>query len=50
MLKSDLADVVIADGFNGNIVLKTMEGTASLMVNLLKTEIKKIQLVLWADL
>ena len=41
ILKSDLADVVIADGFNGNIVLKTMEGTASLMVNLLKTEIKK---------
>lgn len=41
MLKSDAVDVVIADGFDGNIVLKTMEGTASLIVNLLKSEVKK---------
>ena len=41
MLKSDAVDVVIADGFDGNIVLKTIEGTASLVVNVLKNEIKK---------
>lgn len=41
MLKSDLVDVVLADGFDGNLVLKTMEGTASLIVNVLKNEIKK---------
>ena len=41
MLKSDVADVVVADGFDGNIVLKTIEGTASLVVNMLKTEVKK---------
>ena len=41
MLKSDIADVVLADGFDGNIVLKSIEGTASLMVHLLKSEIKK---------
>ena len=40
-LKSDIADVVVADGFDGNIVLKTIEGTASLVVNMLKTEVKK---------
>lgn len=41
MIKSNKADVVVADGFDGNLVLKTMEGTASLIVNLMKTEIKK---------
>ena len=41
MLKSDIADVVLADGFDGNIVLKSIEGSASLIVNLLKNEIKK---------
>ena len=41
MLKSDSVDVVVADGFDGNIVLKTMEGTASLVVNMLKNEVKK---------
>ena len=41
ILKSDIADVVVADGFDGNIVLKTIEGTASLVVNMLKTEVKK---------
>ena len=41
MLKSDAVDVVIADGFDGNIVLKTIEGTASMVVNVLKNEIKK---------
>lgn len=41
MLKSDVVDVVVADGFDGNIVLKTIEGTASLIVSMLKSEIKK---------
>ncbi|TVL67206.1 phosphate acyltransferase PlsX [Brachyspira hyodysenteriae] len=41
MLKSDSVDVVVADGFDGNIVLKTIEGTASFVVNLLKEEVKK---------
>lgn len=41
MLKSDSADVVLSDGFSGNIVLKTIEGTGSLIVNLLKNEVKK---------
>ena len=41
MLKSDCVDVVVADGFDGNIVLKTIEGTAALVVNMLKTEVKK---------
>ena len=41
MLKSDVADVVLADGFDGNIVLKSIEGSASLIVNMLKSEIKK---------
>ncbi|MDO6992751.1 phosphate acyltransferase PlsX [Brachyspira innocens] len=41
MLKSDCVDVVVADGFDGNIVLKTIEGTAALVVNMLKAEVKK---------
>ncbi|WP_300756837.1 phosphate acyltransferase PlsX [uncultured Brachyspira sp.] len=41
MLKSDCVDVVVADGFDGNIVLKTIEGTAALVVNMLKSEVKK---------
>lgn len=41
MMKNDKADVVVADGFDGNLVLKTMEGAASLILNLMKTEIKK---------
>lgn len=41
MLKEDVVDVVVADGFDGNIVLKTMEGAGRLVVNLIKSEIKK---------
>ncbi|WP_157154176.1 phosphate acyltransferase PlsX [Brachyspira murdochii] len=41
MLKSDCVDVVVADGFDGNIVLKTIEGTAAFVVNMLKAEVKK---------
>ena len=41
MLKDDVVDVVVADGFDGNIVLKTMEGTGRMIVDLLKSEIKR---------
>jgi len=33
-------DVVVTDGFTGNIVLKTAEGTASFVKNLIENEIK----------
>ncbi len=35
------ADVIVSDGFTGNIALKTMEGTAKLISGMLKTTIKK---------
>lgn len=41
MLKENIVDVVVADGFDGNIILKTMEGTGKLVFNLIKSEIKK---------
>lgn len=37
-IKDGLADVIVTDGFSGNIALKTAEGT----VNFINTEIKKI--------
>ncbi|WP_041077507.1 phosphate acyltransferase PlsX [Thermotoga caldifontis] len=33
-------DVVVCDGFSGNVAMKTMEGTAKLIVTTLKNEIK----------
>ncbi len=41
MIKSGDADVVVTDGFNGNMVLKTMEGTASFVAGFIKTEVHK---------
>lgn len=35
-----VADVIVADGFTGNAVLKAIEGTLSSLFNLLKTTIK----------
>ena len=35
------ADVIVSDGFSGNIMLKTLEGTAEMLVDFLKAEIKK---------
>lgn len=32
-------DVVVMDGFTGNVVLKTIEGTASMLMRLIKTEV-----------
>ena len=34
------ADVVVADGFVGNVVIKTAEGVASMLLQLLRTNIK----------
>ena len=34
-------DVVVTDGFTGNVVLKTSEGVASTIINLMKQNIKK---------
>lgn len=39
-LMNGVADVVVADGFTGNAVLKTMEGTALNLMGSLKTSIK----------
>ena len=36
-----VVDVVVADGFSGNILLKTIEGTASFMAQMLKGMFKK---------
>jgi glycerol-3-phosphate acyltransferase PlsX len=35
------ADVLVSDGFAGNVMLKTLEGTAEMLVEFLKAEIKK---------
>lgn len=40
-LMNSVADVVVADGFTGNAVLKTMEGTALNLMGSLKTSIKE---------
>jgi glycerol-3-phosphate acyltransferase PlsX len=36
-----LADVLVADGFTGNVVLKTSEGVAQLLLTVMKQEIKR---------
>jgi glycerol-3-phosphate acyltransferase PlsX len=41
------ADVIVSDGFTGNIALKTMEGTAKLISNILKANIKRS---IWAKI
>lgn len=40
-LPNGKADVIVADGFTGNIALKSTEGTAKLVVRLLKNAVKK---------
>jgi glycerol-3-phosphate acyltransferase PlsX len=39
-LTRGLADVVVSDGFAGNVAIKTAEGTASMLLSLLRSEIK----------
>lgn len=38
-LLEGVADVVVADGFSGNLVLKSLEGTAASLLSLLKAEL-----------
>ncbi|ADC48142.1 putative glycerol-3-phosphate acyltransferase PlsX [Alkalihalophilus pseudofirmus OF4] len=40
-LMNGVADVVVCDGFAGNLVLKTIEGTAGTLFSLLKKELTK---------
>ncbi|MDV2685392.1 phosphate acyltransferase PlsX [Alkalihalophilus lindianensis] len=40
-LMNGVADVVVCDGFAGNLVLKTIEGTAGTLFSLLKQELTK---------
>lgn len=40
-IATGIADVIVADGFTGNIALKSIEGTARLVVSMLKDAIKK---------
>lgn len=43
-------DVVVCDGFSGNLVLKAAEGTAGAITQILKTEIKKSPLSIFGGL
>jgi glycerol-3-phosphate acyltransferase PlsX len=45
-----IADVVVSDGFTGNVVIKTAEGTASMLLKALSTEIKSRPLALLGGL
>ena len=36
---ADVADVIVADGFAGNLVLKTMEGAAAMLLGMMKEEL-----------
>lgn len=38
-ITADMADVVVCDGFDGNIILKFMEGVASTLLGLIKKEL-----------
>lgn len=40
-IPNNVADVIVADGFTGNIALKSIEGTARLVVRMLKDAVKK---------
>lgn len=46
-LYKGLADVIVCDGFTGNVALKVSEGTAEILLSLLKREIGKN---LWAKI
>lgn len=39
-IPAHLADVIVADGFVGNIALKTAEGVSKMLNDLIRTEIK----------
>ncbi|NLT72981.1 MAG: phosphate acyltransferase PlsX [Chloroflexi bacterium] len=45
-----LADVIVTDGFTGNVAVKTAEGTASMLLKVLSTEIKSRPLAMLGGL
>lgn len=47
-LPSDKVDVIVTDGFTGNVALKTGEGTATLIADLLREALKKTPLSMLA--
>lgn len=49
-LTKGLADVIVADGFVGNVAIKTAEGVASMLLSLLRTEIKRRPLAMLGGL
>jgi len=49
-LPSDKVDVIVTDGFTGNVALKTGEGTATLIAELLRSSFKNNPLSLFAAL
>ncbi|MDK2883605.1 phosphate acyltransferase PlsX [Pseudothermotoga sp.] len=40
-LNTGKADVVVTEGFSGNVAMKTMEGTAKMILDTLKSEVRK---------
>lgn len=40
-IPNGVADVIVADGFTGNIALKSIEGTARLVLRLMKNSVKQ---------
>ncbi len=49
-LPSDKVDVIVTDGFTGNVALKTGEGTATLISELLRASLMKTPLSMFAAL
>jgi len=49
-LYSDKVDVVVCDGFVGNVSLKTMEGLAKMIANMMRDEFKRSPLSMLAGL
>ncbi|GAB4534457.1 MAG: phosphate acyltransferase PlsX [Anaerolineae bacterium] len=45
-IPAGLADVVVTDGFTGNVILKVSEGVATMLMNAIKSEIKARPLAL----
>jgi glycerol-3-phosphate acyltransferase PlsX len=43
-----LAEVIVSDGFVGNVAIKTARVSAAMMLSLLRSEIKSRKLALWA--
>ncbi|MEA3345047.1 MAG: phosphate acyltransferase PlsX [Chloroflexota bacterium] len=46
----DMADVVVTDGFTGNVIVKTSEGVATMLMEVLRKEIRKRPLAMLGTL